>query len=159
MANIKIKKASRAVARELEVWLLELAELIGAGAGAAEPAKKKRGRPAKKKAGGKKRGRQAKKKAAGKKRGRPAKKKTAVKKRGRPAKKKTAGSAAAPKKRGRKPGGNLDKIKKAIGKRGATTSEIAKKTGIAAPNVSNYVSKNPGMFVKPAKRGGKVTLK
>ncbi|MBR90206.1 MAG: hypothetical protein CMO66_02900 [Verrucomicrobiales bacterium] len=144
MANIKIKKASRAVARELEVWLLELAELIGAGA--AEPAKKKRGRPAKKK-------------AAGKKRGRPAKKKTAAKKRGRPAKKKTAGSAAAPKKRGRKPGGNLDKIKKAIGKRGATTSEIAKKTGIAAPNVSNYVSKNSGMFVKPAKRGGKVTLK
>ena len=79
----------------------------------------------------------------------PKKKKAAKKKPGRSAKKK----------RGRRPGGNLDKIKKAVGKRGARIKDIAEKTGIAAPNVSNYISNNPGVFVKSRKRGGKVTLK
>ena len=44
-----IKKTSRAVARELEAWLLELADLISAGSAPAKPATKKPGRPAKKK--------------------------------------------------------------------------------------------------------------
>jgi len=142
-----IKKTSRAVARELEAWLLELADLISAGSAPAKPATKKPGRPAKKK----KTGRPAKKKP-----GRPAKKK----KPGRPAKKKAASTAkGAPKKRGRKPGGNMDKIKKAVGKRGARIKDIAVKTGIAASNVSNYISQNPGVFVKPTTRGGKVSMK
>jgi hypothetical protein len=149
-----IKKTSRAVARELEAWLLELADLISAGSAPAKPATKKPGRPAKKK----KTGRPAKKKP-----GRPAKKKPgrpAKKKAGRPAKKKAASTAkGAPKKRGRKPGGNMDKIKKAVGKRGARIKDIAVKTGIAASNVSNYISQNPGVFVKPTTRGGKVSMK
>jgi len=149
-----IKKTSRAVARELEAWLLELADLISAGSAPAKPATKKPGRPAKKK----KTGRPAKKKP-----GRPAKKKPgrpAKKKAGRPAKKKAASTAkGAPKKRGRKPGGNMDKIKKAVGKRGARIKDIAVKTGIAASNVSNYISQNPGFFVKPTTRGGKVSMK
>jgi len=150
-----IKKTSRAVARELEAWLLELADLISAGSAPAKPATKKPGRPAKKK----KTGRPAKKKP-----GRPAKKKKpgrpAKKKPGRPAKKKAASTAkGAPKKRGRKPGGNMDKIKKAVGKRGARIKDIAVKTGIAASNVSNYISQNPGVFVKPTTRGGKVSMK
>jgi len=157
-----IKKTSRAVARELEAWLLELADLISAGSAPAKPATKKPGRPAKKKKTGrpakKKPGRPAKKKA-----GRPAKKKPgrpAKKKAGRPAKKKAASTAkGAPKKRGRKPGGNMDKIKKAVGKRGARIKDIAVKTGIAASNVSNYISQNPGVFVKPTTRGGKVSMK
>ena len=162
MSNIK--KTSRAVARELETWLLELADLIAAGSAPAKPAKKKRGRPAKKK----KPGRPAKKKPgrpAKKKPGRPKKKAASTagdepKKRGRPAKKKAASVAkGAPKKRGRRPGGNLDKIKKAVGKRGARIKDIAAKTGIAASNVSNYVSQNPGVFVKPTARGGKVSMK
>ena len=137
MSNIK--KASRTVARELsghlEDWLLELANLIAERSASAKSAKKK--------------------KAAKKKLGRPAKKK-----RGRPAKKKATRSAkGTTKKRGRRPGGNLDKIKKAVGKRGARIKDIADKTGIAAPNVSNYISNNPGVFVKSRKRGGKVTLK
>ena len=131
MSNIK--KASRAVARELsghlEDWLLELANLIAERSASAKPAKKKPGRPAKKK------------------RGRPAKKKA------------TRSAKGTTKKRGRRPGGNLDKIKKAVGKRGARIKDIADKTGIAAPNVSNYISNNPGVFVKSRKRGGKVTLK
>jgi len=179
MSNIK--KTSRAVARELETWLLELADLIAAGSAPAKPAKKKRGRPAKKKKPGrpakKKPGRPAKKKKPGrpakKKPGRPKKKAASTagdepKKRGRPAKKKAASVAkekaasvakGAPKKRGRRPGGNLDKIKKAVGKRGARIKDIAAKTGIAASNVSNYVSQNPGVFVKPTARGGKVSMK
>ncbi len=90
----------------------------------------------------------------------PNKKKAAKKKPGRPEKKKATRSAkGSTKKRGRRPGGNLDKIKKAVGKRGARIKDIAEKTGIAAPNVSNYISNNPGVFVKSRKRGGKVTLK
>ncbi len=90
----------------------------------------------------------------------PKKKKAAKKKPGRPEKKKATRSAkGSTKKRGRRPGGNLDKIKKAVGKRGARIKDIAEKTGIAAPNVSNYISNNPGVFVKSRKRGGKVTLK
>ena len=143
MSNIK--KASRAVARELsghlEDWLLELANLIAERSASAKPAKKKKAAK--------------KRKAAKKKPGRPAKKK-----RGRPVKKKATRSAkGTTKKRGRRPGGNLDKIKKAVGKRGARIKDIADKTGIAAPNVSNYISNNPGVFVKSRKRGGKVTLK
>ncbi len=158
-----IKKTSRAVARELEAWLLELADLISAGSAPAKPATKKPGRPAKKK----KPGRPAKKKP-----GRPAKKKKpgrpAKKKSGRPAKKKAASTVkkkaastakGAPKKRGRKPGGNMDKIKKAVGKRGARIKDIAVKTGIAASNDSNNNSQNPGVFVTPTLRGGKVSMK
>ena len=90
----------------------------------------------------------------------PKKKKAAKKKPGRPEKKKATRSAkGSTKKRGRRPGGNLDKIKKAVGKRGARIKDIAEKTGIAAPNVSNYISNNPGVFVKSRKSGGKVTLK
>ena len=90
----------------------------------------------------------------------PKKKKAAKKKPGRPEKKKATRSAkGSTKKLGRRPGGNLDKIKKAVGKRGARIKDIAEKTGIAAPNVSNYISNNPGVFVKSRKRGGKVTLK
>ena len=86
----------------------------------------------------------------------PAKKK----KPGRPAKKKaTSTPKGSTKKRGRRPGGNLDKIKKAVGKRGSRIKDIAKKTGIAAPNVSNYISNNPSVFVKSRKRGVEVILK
>ncbi len=129
MSNIR--KASRAVARELsgrlEDWLLELANLIAARRASARPPKTKT--------------------AAKKKPGRPEKKKA------------TRSAKGSTKKRGRRPGGNLDKIKKAVGKRGARIKDIAEKTGIAAPNVSNYISNNPGVFVKSRKRGGKVTLK
>ena len=85
---------------------------------------------------------------------------TKKKKPGRPGKKKvTITPKGSTTKRARRPGGNLDKIKKAVGKRGARVKDIADKTGIAAPNVSNYISNNPSVFVKLRKRGGKVTLK
>ena len=137
MSNIK--KASRSVAKalsgSLEDWLVELADLIAEKSASAKPVKKKKP-------------------------GRPAKKKAVKKKPGRPAKKKVASTfKGSTKKRGRRPGGNLDKIKKAVGKRGSRIKDIAEKTGIAAPNVSNYISNNSSVFVKSRKRGGKVTLK
>ncbi len=54
---------------------------------------------------------------------------------------------------------NVERIQQAIGKQGARIKDIATRTGIAAPNVSNYVSQNPKVFARPAVRGGLVQLK
>ena len=164
----KLKKAGRALAKDisarLEDWLAELAVEITKGAGSGEG--KKRGRPAKKK----KRGRPAKKKlgrpakktagrpATKKKRGRPTKKKKvgrpAKKKVGRPAKKKTASKTSKTKRVS-----NLEKVKAAVGTKGATVKEISGKTGIQPPNISTLLKKHSDIFRKSGKRGGVVTLK
>ena len=181
----KLKKAGRALAKDisarLEDWLAELAVEISKGAGSGEgkkrgrpakkkkkgrPAKKKLGRPAKKTAGRpatkKKRGRPAKKKKVGrpakKKVGRPAKKKKvgrpAKKKVGRPAKKKAASKTSKTKRVS-----NLEKVKAAVGVKGATVKEISGKTGIQPPNISTLLKKHSDIFRKSGKRGGVVTLK
>ena len=172
----KLKKAGRALAKDisarLEDWLAELAVEITKGAGSGEG--KKRGRPAKKK----KRGRPAKKKpgrpakrtagrpATKKKRGRPTKKKKvgrpAKKKVGRPAKKKVGRPAkkkAASKTSKTKRVSNLEKVKAAVGTKGATVKEISDKTGIQPPNISTLLKKHSDVFRKSGKRGGVVTLK
>jgi len=180
----KLKKAGRALAKDisarLEDWLAELAVEISKGAGSGEgkkrgrpakkkkrgrPAKKKPGRPAKKTAGRpakktagrpatkKKRGRPTKKKKVGrpakKKVGRPAKKKV-----GRPAKKKTVSKTSKTKRVS-----NLEKVKAAVGVKGATVKEISGKTGIQPPNISTLLKKHSDIFRKSGKRGGVVTLK
>ena len=74
-------------------------------------------------------------------------------------KKATSMSEGSSKKHGRRSGGNLDKIMKAVGKQGSRIKDIAEKISIAAPTVSNYISNNPSVFVKSRRCGVEVILK
>ena len=74
-------------------------------------------------------------------------------------KKATSISKGSFKKHGRRSGGNLDKIMKAVGKQGSCIKDIAEKISIAAPTVSNYTSNNPSVFVKNRRCGVEVILK
>ncbi len=68
-------------------------------------------------------------------------------------------AASATRARGRHRDSNLDRIRQAVGRKGARVKDIALRTGIASSNVSNLITKHPDVFLKSQARGGLVQLK
>ncbi|MBL68385.1 MAG: hypothetical protein CMO74_08050 [Verrucomicrobiales bacterium] len=54
---------------------------------------------------------------------------------------------------------NVDRIKAAIGRSGATMYKIRKVTNISESAIINYITSNPDIFIPPVRKGGKVRLK